>query len=791
MPVTAELHPSSHAHAVSMAKDLIDQGKFVLICGPAGSGRSWVLEQLASAAGERSFAGGGLAALASHPALALQRAVRVALPVDDIALCAEAVRSRTRGGLLLVDDVQHADAVTCAVLPLLAGTVSMAAAIREPHRLSGVAARAVYQSAQVIRLGALAPEEANLLMSSVNPMISEAESRRIRAASGGNAVAVRALAQKRLPDGSAVEGPVAAVAEAIADLSRSCRSALVALGLLGRPAHRQLLGEGGAALVEHGWARVSGDFIEPVSLWMAETAAGLASDSEREAMHRRLGQATLGVESARHLAQAGEAERAYTVAVSVAQEASLPTSDRCEALALAQRLRPSEDLALRSGRAALAAGRPGVALRCVESFSGDHVWLIRSWSHVMAGRFDEAFECVSHVEMSVPEAAQLRLLVRAECREEVVAVHGSSTDHPGLACALAVASIGEESGWEKQVLAAASAAEEAGDDVSARWSVWALTVALVDAARLEEAGATAAKAAESARVRGAYSWHTRFLAISAWTRALRSEALDEVISTSGDLADKSLPLLARVLSSAAVSLAEADAGALRSARARMDSLAEVPSSVAASVAWVASEAAWLDGQPVSIHGEGAGSLPGGLSYITAHWAAVDAGIFPPSSPPQQWPDAVKQTLLAWQREDPDAFAHAAVAWEGLAVREQARALLAEAMYESDSARAVACLQTAEALADDHGLAVLLGRIRRQLRQHNVRRDSRSARSAGDITRREQEVLSLVASGEPTRRIGQTLGITPETVETHIRSGMRKLGARTRTEAAVMLARKEE
>jgi DNA-binding CsgD family transcriptional regulator len=48
------------------------------------------------------------------------------------------------------------------------------------------------------------------------------------------------------------------------------------------------------------------------------------------------------------------------------------------------------------------------------------------------------------------------------------------------------------------------------------------------------------------------------------------------------------------------------------------------------------------------------------------------------------------------------------------------------------------------------------------------------------------VLTHVAAGHPSRRIAEILGITAETVETHIRSGMRKLGAKTRTEAAVLL-----
>jgi len=81
--------------------------------------------------------------------------------------------------------------------------------------------------------------------------------------------------------------------------------------------------------------------------------------------------------------------------------------------------------------------------------------------------------------------------------------------------------------------------------------------------------------------------------------------------------------------------------------------------------------------------------------------------------------------------------------------------------------------------------VLAGRARRGLRRHHVHRDTRSPRSGNHLTRRETDVLRLVAAGEPTRRIAGQLGISAETVDTHIRAGMRKLGARTRTEAAAL------
>ena len=98
---------------------------------------------------------------------------------------------------------------------------------------------------------------------------------------------------------------------------------------------------------------------------------------------------------------------------------------------------------------------------------------------------------------------------------------------------------------------------------------------------------------------------------------------------------------------------------------------------------------------------------------------------------------------------------------------------------------MAALLQAEHLADTAGLVVLAGRARRGLRRHHVHRDTRSPRSGDRLTRRETDVLRLVAAGEPTRRIAGQLGISAETVDTHIRAGMRKLGARTRTEAAAL------
>jgi DNA-binding NarL/FixJ family response regulator len=55
---------------------------------------------------------------------------------------------------------------------------------------------------------------------------------------------------------------------------------------------------------------------------------------------------------------------------------------------------------------------------------------------------------------------------------------------------------------------------------------------------------------------------------------------------------------------------------------------------------------------------------------------------------------------------------------------------------------------------------------------------------GFLTGREREVIDLVSQGLTNRAIGQVLFITEATVKVHLRHICRKLGVRSRTEAAV-------
>jgi len=53
--------------------------------------------------------------------------------------------------------------------------------------------------------------------------------------------------------------------------------------------------------------------------------------------------------------------------------------------------------------------------------------------------------------------------------------------------------------------------------------------------------------------------------------------------------------------------------------------------------------------------------------------------------------------------------------------------------------------------------------------------------------RELEIMLLVAQGNTSRQIGETLFISPRTVEMHVQGSLLKLGCRTRAEAIGRLA----
>ena len=845
----------------------------VIVTGPPGSGRSTLLHDIAGRFRGPVHAGGGLAMLRTSPALALSRAVRARLPGHDVHLLAEAVRSRVRAGLLVLDDLHYADPATLAALPLIARHCRVLAALRTPHRVDPAA----LAGATILDVPPLSREAALDLARGAAAHLDPVALAAVVDRAGGNPLAITALARQaaagRSTGGQDIDQVAYAIATALSDLPRPARTALAALGLLGRPAPADLLGPGAADLTAAGLVMQVADGLLPTSTYVAETAAGLLDPPARTDLHRRLAELTPPAEAARHLAAAGDHEAAFRQALAAADQAG--GGDRAAILLFACELPVPIDprVRLAAADAALSAGRPRAAAAVLGTGAplGVEADALRGEALLQAGLPGQARAAVRPVPDAAPPhvvAARDRVLLLADLADDPAAALDTAAKvaaaHPqppaGVAAALAaVAAVHRRPGWDEALTRAAA---DPGDRPAARAAAWLLVETLAADGRLAESATVATAAAAACAADLAYGWQTRFLAAADWALALHGSSsaappsavspstapsftaspsfapspsatspsaaspsgasppaaadpaprphlstglsgdstglsgdADAVQRRAANLADRSVPADALAYATAATALVEADTGLLAAARARLAAAGGHP-----VTGWVAREAAWLDGQPDRAAGPTAtgptatgatgataaatgGGLIAGLDHITARWAAHDLGT-PGADPiPHGIPDPARRTLLAWATGT--GFAAAADAWADTALREQIRCLIAAGLYDGDAGRAVDALLAAEKLADAAGLTVLAGRARRGLRRHNVHRDTRSRRSGSTLTNRETDVLRLVAAGEPTRRIAGQLGISAETVDTHIRAGMRKLGARTRTEAAAL------
>jgi DNA-binding NarL/FixJ family response regulator len=132
----------------------------------------------------------------------------------------------------------------------------------------------------------------------------------------------------------------------------------------------------------------------------------------------------------------------------------------------------------------------------------------------------------------------------------------------------------------------------------------------------------------------------------------------------------------------------------------------------------------------------------------------------------------------------ERFARAASLWRGLQPRSELRALRAAgltAAVRGDRAGAVSLLRDIGERAADLGFRALSTRVRHDLESLGGRRRSEKRRMV-TLTVRERQVLSLIARGFSSGAIASETGLARTTIETHVRSAMGKLGAKTRVQA---------
>ncbi len=105
------------------------------------------------------------------------------------------------------------------------------------------------------------------------------------------------------------------------------------------------------------------------------------------------------------------------------------------------------------------------------------------------------------------------------------------------------------------------------------------------------------------------------------------------------------------------------------------------------------------------------------------------------------------------------------------------------MYQSmeDSKSAEAAFQKGEAIARRLGMRPLLEAIRAD-RGANESSASANTKAAPGLTKRQKEVLKLMAEGLTNKEVASVLSLSPRTVEMHVGSVLERLNCRARTDA---------
>jgi DNA-binding CsgD family transcriptional regulator/tetratricopeptide (TPR) repeat protein len=181
------------------------------------------------------------------------------------------------------------------------------------------------------------------------------------------------------------------------------------------------------------------------------------------------------------------------------------------------------------------------------------------------------------------------------------------------------------------------------------------------------------------------------------------------------------------------------------------------------------------------------------------------------TPQSRYPWVAGQLLLARAeqsrlegRSDPERWQTAATAWERLehpfeaayARFRQAEALLARGGSRQKAEQAIrrahrtAVALGAEPLRHEVELLAQRGRLSLQEQVQTIAAPEAPESPAASLglTRRETEVLALVAAGRTNRQIGQALFITPKTASIHVSRILAKLGVAGRGEAAAVAHR---
>ncbi|MBJ7331518.1 MAG: hypothetical protein JHC95_16615 [Solirubrobacteraceae bacterium] len=812
------------AHAVTV-------GRPVLIIGEPGIGKTALARAGGRAANPANiWQGGGIATLDWVSYLPFRRALQTEIPNAEPSVVADFLADRADGGVFIIDDLQWVDDDTITATLLLAEQAPVIATTRPVPRGEDVRERLAAARFDVIDLAPLPEPDAAELALAQNPSLTRLDAISVARRARGNPLLIQGLAHA---ERDTTELSLALRAR-LADLTPDAREILHRIAILERPAQLDIASDDLQQLLDMGLVIELPDGVQVRHALIADAVLeGLSAEEQRE-VHRALAPLLDAPgEAARHWAAAGERGAARGLALRAAQTADRPVERaRCAALAATCLEGPERDGQIVAAMARLAAlGDFGSVVGLREEIAPGSDVEPEAYRLQARGLFESddaeaAGEAIASgltaAQKLEDAAATARLKITAAyhglwsmefdadaileaiaCAEEVGAIADAEM-HVQAAAGLAPALVGTDNPLAVEMAhRGRELARAEGHDWAEQESWAAEATALTNLDRAAEARECTRRGEAELLAKGYHATVARI-------RASRADLLifdcefDTVLALTEELLARP-SLLGGSWDTATWSRAFALSETGHAAAA--DALfSELGSQAQRDRTF---NVTWLRAKALLSRGDGWSALPlaeAAVEYsqgtflqpqaaATLRRAQWECGIAvtPPGPLMETRIAAAFRAELAGlgaldAGDCGEAIEHFRLAisqngWRRHRLR--CRLGLAEALDQVDPEQATAEF---EALATDlreAGWAVLHRRVEPLVTAPPGSRRLRAAspRGAGDLTERENTVLTLVADGLTSRQIADRLGISQPTVETHVQAAMRKLGAKTRAEAA--------
>jgi DNA-binding CsgD family transcriptional regulator/tetratricopeptide (TPR) repeat protein len=844
----------------SLASAAADPGRPTVLYGEAGVGKTSLIRAAVQASGRVGYEAGCLATLSWMPYLPLHRAfggstepgrparwpALAELNAGDPAFVVDEIDAAVGSDVLVLDDVQWADAATRTLIPLLVGRVRTLAAVRRADP-GAQDALALLRAAgfDVVELDPLPEAYAGALARRVRPDLGPAAVADVVRRSGGNPLLVEELA------GTGVAGASLrlALTARMRHLTPQCRDAVALLALAERPLPTAVLGASTQQLWDTGLVRGSDTVVELRHGLLAELAVDMLEPEHRAALHERLaGIVEEPGQAARHLLAAGLRDRARQAAMRAADAATSP-GERAQHLGLAASCLDgpdAADLRLDAAEQLAQVGQFLLAEPLVQDVqSDDPIRTARASAIRLRIAYEEMDRDTCRAALATGLAAANGsghpIEVRLACEEAFVALMVDFDLDRAASLARRAVEMADERGehrararyvlgtagyflgdpeWPSNLATAVELARAEGEIAVECAAGNNLITANESSGSPERAREIADEMIERALELHLTEWRQQYEAMRL-NLAWHAGDYAAVLSDGSRLLAEPLRPITRRQVQMTICLTLVDLGRIDDAFATIETiLAEQveDDTFQESVHLHRAEALLWDGRPGRAlaewpaHRDATTHMNDLLAFgaATFAWAALLAGepipefgeMNPTTKVCQAGPVEVAavRALQADRWADAVAlFEEAAARWQPYNVRNAVRSKwgAGEALRRAGRTdEAVTRLLEAERMATEHEMIPLLGQIRSSLRAAGVSRSAarvagRRAEAGGatgvaGLSGREREVLTLVGQGLSDTAIGARLGISPRTVESQLASARRKLGARTRHQAAAML-----